>query len=45
MKDHPGKDIDLHKRVLNEYKERNAFRLFNSGFLKEVYNYELVSPN
>ena len=45
MKDLPGKDIDLHKRVLNEYKERKAFRLFDSGFLKEVYYYELVSPN
>ena len=39
MKEHPGKDVDLHQRVLNEYKEGKAFRLFNSGFLKEVeYN-------
>ncbi|XP_074612144.1 uncharacterized protein LOC141866531 [Acropora palmata] len=39
MKEHPGKDVDLHQRVLNEYKEGKAFRLFDSGFLKEVeYN-------
>ena len=31
--------IDLHQGVLNEYKEGKAFRLFASGFLKEVgYN-------
>lgn len=41
MKDHPGKDVDLHKRVLNEYKEGKAFRLFDSGFLKEVYYHEI----
>ena len=39
MKEHPGKDVDLHQRVLNKYKEGKAFRLFDSGFLKEVeYN-------
>ena len=39
MKEHPGKDVDLHQRVLNEYKEGKALRLFDSGFLKEVeYN-------
>ena len=39
MKEHPGKDVDLHQGVLKEYKEGKAFRLFDSGFLKEVeYN-------
>ena len=39
MKEHPGKDVDLHQRVLNECKEGKALRLFDSGFLKEVeYN-------
>ena len=37
IKEHPGKDVDLHQRVLNEYKEGKAFiRLLDSGFLKEV---------
>ena len=36
MSDHPGKDVDFHKRVLNEYKERKAYRLFDSGWLKEI---------
>ena len=35
--DHPGKDVDFHKRVLNEYKEEKAFCLFDSGWLKEIY--------
>ena len=30
MKEHPGKDVDLHQRVLNEYKEGKAFRLYCS---------------
>jgi len=34
--DHPGKDVDFHKRVLNEYKEVKAYRLFDSGWLKEI---------
>ena len=39
IKEDPGKDVDLHQRVLNEYKEGKAFRLFDSGLLKEVeYN-------
>lgn len=37
--DNPGKDVYLHQRVMNEYKERKAYRLFEAGFLKEVeYN-------
>ena len=36
MSDHPGKDVDFHKRVLNEYKEGKAYRLFDSGWLKEI---------
>ena len=26
--DHPGKDVALHERVLNEYKEGKAYRLY-----------------
>lgn len=43
MEDHPGKDIDFQKRILNEYKEGKAYCLFDSGFLKEVC-YHQVSP-
>lgn len=41
MADHPGKDVDLHERVLNEYKEGKAFRLFESGWLKEAYMHQI----
>ncbi|KAL9979131.1 hypothetical protein ACROYT_G016745 [Oculina patagonica] len=41
MADHPGKDVDLHERVLNQYKEGKAFRLFASGWLKEVYMHHI----
>lgn len=37
MADHPGKDVDFHERILNEYKEGKAYRSFSSGWLKEVY--------
>lgn len=37
MADHPGKDVTLHERVLNEYKEGKAFRLYDAGWLKEIY--------
>ncbi|KXJ14188.1 hypothetical protein AC249_AIPGENE19303 [Exaiptasia diaphana] len=30
MQDHPGKDVQLHERVLNEYKEGKAYRLMSS---------------
>lgn len=36
MGDHPGKDTALHKCVLNEYKEGKAYRLYESGWLKEI---------
>ena len=36
MSDHPVKDVDFQKRVLNEYKEGKAYRLFYSGWLKEI---------
>ena len=36
MSDHPGKDVDFHRRVLNEYKEGKAYRLFDYGWLKEI---------
>lgn len=42
MEDHPGKDIDLKKRVLNEYKEGKAYRLFDSGFLKEAFYHNIT---
>jgi hypothetical protein len=41
MEDHPGKDIDFQKRVLNEYKEGKAYRLFDAGFLKEVLYHQI----
>ena len=28
MDDHPGKDVALRERVLNEYKESKAYRLY-----------------
>ena len=31
MNDHPGREISIHERVLNEYKERKAYRLFEPG--------------
>ena len=37
MEDRSGKDVDLHERVLNEYKEGKAYRLYESGWLKEIY--------
>ena len=37
MEDHPGKDVALHERVLNEYKEGKAYRLYECGWLKEIY--------
>jgi len=30
-------DISLQKRLLNEYKESKAYRLYEGGWLKEVY--------
>ena len=36
MSDQPGKDVDFHKRVLNEFKEGKADRLFDSGWFKEI---------
>ena len=37
MEDHPGKDVALHERVLNEYKEGKAYRLYESGWLKKKF--------
>ena len=37
MKDHPGNDISLQKRLLNEYKEGKAYRLYSAGWLKQIY--------
>lgn len=37
MKDHPGNDIPLQKRLLNEYKEGKAYRLYEGGWLKEIH--------
>lgn len=36
MSDYLGKDVDFYKRVLNEYKEGKAYRLFDFGWLKEI---------
>ena len=45
MADDPGKDVDLHERVLNEYKEGKAFLLFESGWLKEVYMHHISTDS
>ncbi|XP_070550367.1 uncharacterized protein [Ptychodera flava] len=37
MADHPGNDVTLQKRLLNEYKEGKAYRLYEGGWLKEIY--------
>ena len=37
MEDHPGKDVALHERVFNEYKEGKAYRLYESGWLNEKF--------
>ena len=44
MSDHPGKDVDFHRRVLNEYKEGKAYRLFDSGWLKEI-SYQKITDD
>ena len=36
MSDHPEKDVDFNQRILNEYKEGKTYRLFDSGWLKEI---------
>lgn len=36
MADHPGRDVNIHERILNEYKEGKAYRLYESGWLKEI---------
>ncbi|XP_031557009.1 uncharacterized protein LOC116293689 [Actinia tenebrosa] len=36
MKDHPGNNISLQTRLLNEYKEGKAYRLYDTGWLKEI---------
>ena len=41
MKDHPGNDISLQRRLLNEYKEGKAYRLFDAGWLKEIYMHNI----
>ena len=45
MEDHPGKDLALHERVLNEYKEGKAYRLYQSGWLKEIYWHPLSTAS
>ena len=44
LSDHPGKDVDFHKRVLNEYKEGKAYRLFDSGWLREI-SYQKITDD
>ena len=44
MKDHPGNDVTLQKRLLNEYKEGKAYRLYEQGWLKEI-QINLVNDN
>ena len=45
MSDHPGKDFDFHKRVLNEYKEGKAYRLFDSVWLKEISYHKITDDS
>lgn len=33
MAGHPRKGVDFNERILNEYKEGKAYRLFSSGWL------------
>ena len=44
MSDQPGKDVDFHKRVLNEFKEGKADRLFDSGWFKEM-SYQKITDD
>ena len=37
MKDRPGNDISLQKRLLNEYKEGKTYCLYSVGWLKQIY--------
>lgn len=36
---HPGKDVGMRQRMLNEYKEGKAFRYFDNDWLKEIFYY------
>ena len=36
---HPGKDVGMRQRMLNEYKEGKAFRYFDNYWLKEIFYY------
>ncbi|CAB4033934.1 hypothetical protein pdam_00025903, partial, partial [Paramuricea clavata] len=38
---HPGKDVGMRQRMLNEYKEGKAFRYFDNNWLKEVFFYPI----
>lgn len=45
MRDHPGKDVDFRKRILNEDKEGKAYCLFSSGWLKGVYLNDITADS
>ena len=34
---HAGQEVDMRKRILNEYKEGKAFRYFDNKWMKEIY--------
>ena len=36
------KDVDVHERILNEYKEGKAYQLYESLWLKEIL---IPNPN
>ncbi|XP_070557252.1 uncharacterized protein [Ptychodera flava] len=44
MANHPGNDVPLQQRLLNEYKEGKAYRLYTGGWLKEIF-YHAVSQH
>ncbi|XP_070561234.1 uncharacterized protein [Ptychodera flava] len=37
MVDHPGRNVDFTKRMLNEYKEGKAYRYFQAEWMKEIF--------
>ena len=45
MANHPGKDVNFHERILNEYKEGKAYRLYDSGWLKEVFTHQITKES
>ena len=45
MSDHPGKDVDFQKRVLNEYKQVKAYCLFDFGWVTEISYHKITDDS